>query len=560
MAMAKRLAAGRANQQLFVSMTAEVSVIVPAYNAETTIGACVVALREQSFDRPYEIIVVDDGSTDETAARAREAGATVLSTPRGRPAAARNAGIHAASGKLLCCTDADCVPHPDWLQQICAPFDDPEVAACKGAYATRQRSLIARFVQLEYEDKYDLLRTQESIDFIDTYSAAYRRDILLAHNGFDERFDYLEDQELSFRLANRGYRMVFQEAAVVDHLHSATPAAYLRKKATIGYWKAQVVRRFPGKVVGDSHTPQVMKVQMLLVMAIAITLIAGPLLVAALGAKRWAHNVELVGTSILFLSLIFLLTTVPFVRKAWNKDRAVAAVSPLLLFGRATALSAGYLIGTLRPRRDIGSEPAATKHQFILKRGIDLAGAIIGIVFTLIIWPLVALAIKLDSKGPVLFRQERIGEQGRPFIMIKFRTMQVGAAEQWPELVTSLGLTEPVLKLDNDPRLTTVGRFLRRWSLDEFPQFWNVLKGDMSLVGPRPEEPRVVAYYSDRHRQRLAVKPGITGPMQINARADLSLDERVDLDLDYIEHYSPGRDLAILARTIPVVLRGKGAR
>ncbi len=537
-------------------MTVKVSVIVPAYNAEKTITACVNALRGQRFDRPYEIIVVDDGSADATAARAAEAGATVITTPRGRPAAARNAGIRAAAGEIICCTDADCVPHTDWVQHMCAPFDDPAIAACKGVYETRQRSLVARFVQLEYEDKYDLLRAQDHIDFIDTYSAAYRRDVLLDNGGFDERFDYLEDQELSFRLAERGYRMVFREAAVVDHLHSATTAAYLRKKATIGYWKAQVVRRFPGKVAGDSHTPQVMKVQMLLVMAFVAALVAGA--AGAAGIGRWGAGVWLMPAALLWL--IFLLTTIPFARKAWNKDRTVAAVSPLLLLGRAAALSAGYVAGILRPRRDISAGPATGRSGYRLKRALDLFGAFIGLLFTVIIWPAVAILVRLDSEGPVLFKQERIGEHGRPFTMYKFRTMQVGAAERWPELVTSLGLTEPVLKLEDDPRLTAAGRFLRRWSLDELPQFWNVIKGDMSLVGPRPEEPRVVAYYSERHRQRLTVRPGITGPMQVDARADLSLDERVDLDLAYIEESSLGRDLVILARTIPVVLRGKGAR
>lgn len=540
-------------------MTVEVSVIVPAYNAEKTIGACVAALRGQQFERPYEIIVVDDGSADATAAHAREAGATVITTPRGRPAAARNAGIHAASGAIICCTDADCVPHLDWLSQICAPFDDSEIAACKGSYATRQRSVVARFVQLEYEDKYDLLRTQRDIDFIDTYSAAYRREVLLANGGFDERFDYLEDQELSFRLAERGYRMVFREAAVVDHLHSATVAAYLRKKATIGYWKAQVVRRFPGKAAGDSHTPQVMKVQMLLVMAFVAALVVGAL-VALVGPDRWGIGAWAALLPAFLLLLAFLFTTIPFTRKAWGKDRAVAAVSPLLLFGRAAALSAGYAAGILRPRREIDDGAGGGGSRFNAKRGLDVIGAMLGLLFTSIVWPPVALLIRLDSEGPILFTQERVGEQGRTFTMVKFRTMQVGAAERWPELVTSLGLTEPVLKLENDPRLTPAGRFLRRWSLDELPQFWNVLKGEMSLVGPRPEEPRVVAHYSSHHRRRLAVRPGITGPMQIDARADLSLDERVELDLAYIEDQSLGRDLVILARTIPVVLRGKGAR
>ncbi len=138
--------------------------------------------------------------------------------------------------------------------------------------------------------------------------------------------------------------------------------------------------------------------------------------------------------------------------------------------------------------------------------------------------------------------------------------MQYDAEEALEELLPLEKLEEPVFKLKDDPRRTRVGRFLRRWSLDELPQFWNVFKGDMSLVGPRPEETRIVNYYSDWHRRRLSIKPGLTGPMQVNGRGDLSLDERVQLELDYIENYSLWRDLAIIARTIPAVLRGQGAR
>lgn len=197
------------------------------------------------------------------------------------------------------------------------------------------------------------------------------------------------------------------------------------------------------------------------------------------------------------------------------------------------------------------------KTTYWAKRPLDIAGALAGLIFTIIVWPLVALLIKLDSEGPVIFRQERIGTNGRPFIMLKFRTMQVNASEQWPELVSSLGLNEPVLKLAEDPRITRAGRLLRRWCLDELPQFWNVLRGDMSLVGPRPEEPRIVAYYSDYHRLRLSAKPGMTGPMQIDQRATLTLDERVALDLDYIARQSLRLDISILLRTLPAVIRGK---
>jgi lipopolysaccharide/colanic/teichoic acid biosynthesis glycosyltransferase len=138
--------------------------------------------------------------------------------------------------------------------------------------------------------------------------------------------------------------------------------------------------------------------------------------------------------------------------------------------------------------------------------------------------------------------------------------MRHEAEQELDELIAWETLEEPVFKLPDDPRRTRVGRFLRRWSLDELPQFWNVFKGDMSLVGPRPEEARVVALYNDWHRRRLSIKPGLSGPMQVNGRGDLSLDDRVRLELHYIENYSLRRDLAIIARTLPAVFRGEGAR
>ena len=328
------------------------SVVVPAYNAAATIGDCIAALRRQNCDGPVELIVVDDGSTDDTAALARAAGATVINAPHGHAAAARNVGLRAATGPLICFTDADCAPHPDWLSQISRPFADPDVIGCKGTYATRQRQLVARFVQLEYEDKYDRLRPQATIDFIDTYSCAYRRAVLLANGGFDESIRYVEDQELSFRLAARGYKMVFQESAVVDHLHSATLPAYLRKKANIGLWKMRIIRRFPDRAVRDSHTPQVIKVQMGLAGLLLAALVA-----AAVGMliSRTAAIWLLTGAAA--LALLFLATTLPFARKAWGKDRAVALVAPGLLFGRAVALGWGTLRGILAPSPPLPALP-----------------------------------------------------------------------------------------------------------------------------------------------------------------------------------------------------------
>jgi lipopolysaccharide/colanic/teichoic acid biosynthesis glycosyltransferase/glycosyltransferase involved in cell wall biosynthesis len=537
-----------------------ISVIIPAHNAAATITECLEALARQTLPcDQYEVIVVDDGSVDETAELVRATPVKLICHERSRgAAAARNSGLRAAQGSIICFTDADCAPAPDWIAQIAAPLcQDPETIGSKGVYGSHQRQLVARFVQIEYEDKYDLLHGQEQIDFIDTYSAAYRRDVLLANNGFDENVFYVEDQELSFRLAARGYKMVFQPQARVYHRHSDTLLKYGRKKFQIGYWKAQIIRRFPNRAVKDSHTPQVLKLQMLL-MALLLVSFTLPLLAG------WLWPAAIWWTTVLPLAVAgtYLLTTVPFCRKAWGKDRAVALAAPGLLALRALALGFGYGWGLLRPQKEISDRAENTIGglNYIGKRLLDVGGGLLGLGLTAVIGLPVALAIRLDSAGPVIFKQERVGQDGRPFIVYKFRSMKVGAESELDSLLDLNELAQPAFKLKDDPRLTRVGRFLRRWSLDELPQFWNVLRGEMSLIGPRPEESRLVARYNDWHRRRLAVKPGITGPMQVNGRGDLPLDERVRLELDYIENYSLWRDLVILAQTIPAVIRGTGAR
>ncbi len=194
-----------------------------------------------------------------------------------------------------------------------------------------------------------------------------------------------------------------------------------------------------------------------------------------------------------------------------------------------------------------------------IKRTMDLA---IGAALLLLLSPLIgllALLIVLDSGRPVLFRQRRAGKDGVPFTMLKFRTMVQGAEEQLRELVDLEKLDEPAFKLADDPRVTRAGRLLRRFSLDELPQFLNVVRGDMSLVGPRPEEEAVVALYDERQRLRLGVRPGMTGPMQVYGRGDLTFEERLAMERDYLDNISLAGDLAILLRTPAAIVRGEGA-
>jgi lipopolysaccharide/colanic/teichoic acid biosynthesis glycosyltransferase/GT2 family glycosyltransferase len=528
-----------------------ISVVVPAYNAAQTLGDCLAALEAQTVaPERYEVIVVDDGSTDGTAEVARAHDVWLIQQENAGPAAARNRGARAARGDLLLFTDADCAPAPHWIERLSEPFSDPDVVGAKGAYRTRQRSLVARFVQLEYERKYARMAREEQIDFVDTYSAAYRRDLFLANGGFETLFSTssVEDQELSFRLARKGYRLVFVPHAVVYHLHDVTPVEYARRKLTIGMWKALLLRWHPERAVRDSHTPQVLKLQLVLAASLCFALLATVIWPAA----WWFALAAL---------LLFFGSAVPFLVQIVRKDALVALVAPLLLLLRALALGLGLAVGFVRFWGERGGRRAPISGlNRIVKRAMDVVGSLIGLIVAAPLLAVLAAAIRLDSQGPVFFVQERAGENGRPFRMVKLRTMVEGAEEMLPEMADPADLRSRILKRRGDPRVTRVGRFLRRTSLDELPQLWNVLKGEMSLVGPRPEELRVVRHYSDWHRQRLAVKPGLTGPMQVNGRADLSLDERVALELDYIRDYTVWRDLWLLARTAVAVISGRGAR
>jgi exopolysaccharide biosynthesis polyprenyl glycosylphosphotransferase len=201
----------------------------------------------------------------------------------------------------------------------------------------------------------------------------------------------------------------------------------------------------------------------------------------------------------------------------------------------------------------------ASRSSLVIKRTFDLMTAALGLLVLLPLLPFIALAIKLDSRGPVFFTQVRAGLGGRPFRIYKFRTMRLGAEASLDEVVRLEELSEPVFKVRDDPRVTRVGSVLRRLSLDELPQLFNVLLGEMSIVGPRPEQVEIVERYTSEDRVRLTVKPGITGPMQVFGRGELTFDERLAVELDYIENPSLGRDLRILLHTVPAVLRGTGA-
>jgi exopolysaccharide biosynthesis polyprenyl glycosylphosphotransferase len=205
--------------------------------------------------------------------------------------------------------------------------------------------------------------------------------------------------------------------------------------------------------------------------------------------------------------------------------------------------------------------PTLKAPQVIAKRFVDVVGSCVAIACTAPLWMLVALAIRLDSPGPIFFSQDRVGLGGRRFRMLKFRTMRVGAHAEKDALQHLNTSGDPrVFKIPNDPRISRVGGFLRRWSLDELPQFANVIMGSMSLVGPRPVPEEDFVDYEDHHFRRLGAKPGITGLWQVNGRSAVSgFEERVRLDTEYIDRWSLWLDIKILLSTIPAVMRRTGA-
>ena len=524
-----------------------ISVIIPAKDAAETVEGCLRAVcNQKGLGADYDVILVDDGSTDNTAHIAESLGVQVIRQPNMGPGAARNTGVNACHGDIVAFTDADCAPSPHWLKHHTQPFVDPDVVGVKGAYRTHQQGLVPRFVQAEYEFKYRRIARQETIDFIDTYSAAYRRQQFLANGGFDPALPAAQDAELSFRLARKGYKLIFVPEAIVYHKHGETIGIYIRRKFRYGYWRYFMSHWLPEKVISNTHTPPTMYWQILMLGSIVGLL---PLCIF------WPATVWI----LLGIMVAFYVTAISFLKHLYKSDHKVLLLAPVMLLARAAALGMGVAYGLISPpRMQPRTYTGLSRSERLFKRVLDIFGAIVGMILCAPMLILAAIAIKVDSPGPVFFKQERAGENGKPFQMYKFRTM-IDGAHQMAQATNSNPFKGMVIKIPDDPRVTRAGRFLRRWSIDEVPQFLNVLLGEMSLVGPRPEQVWVVAQYDDNQRRRLALKPGITGPMQISGRAELDMDARQALEVEYINGYSLCRDIKIIVQTLPAVIKGDGA-
>jgi glycosyltransferase involved in cell wall biosynthesis len=326
-----------------------ISVIIPTFNGASRIGYCLESLIQQTGRRSVEILVVNDGSNDDTADVVQQySGVRLITQANAGPAAARNRGALASCGAIVLFTDDDCVATPNWLDAMLEPFENPEVVGAKGVYRTRQKSLVARFVQIEYEDKYRLVARLAEIDFIDTYSAAFRRDRFLEMGGYDISFPVAcaEDVELSYRMSARGWKMKFAPNAVVFHTHPDTLFKYLKKKYKFAFWRVLAVRKHRSKAVKDSHTPQLMKLQLLF----------APLL--ALGLCFDLAVRPSVSASLLIIAG-FLASTLPFSLRAVRKEPAVGLLSPFLLAARACAQVLGVIAGVI----SLGGKPSEVTNK-----------------------------------------------------------------------------------------------------------------------------------------------------------------------------------------------------
>ncbi|NQS98284.1 MAG: glycosyltransferase [candidate division Zixibacteria bacterium] len=312
------------------------SAVIPSYNAAGVVWKTIEALLAQEGAEGLEIIVVDDGSTDDTSEVVRRYPVQYIHKTNGGPASARNLGAPAAEGGIILFLDSDCVPQAGWLKAMTAPFADEEISGVKGVYITRQRSLVARFVQLEFEERYRMLERQEYIDFVDSYSAAFKKDAFFAVGGFDGSFPKAdnEDVDLSYKLAKGGYKMVYQPEAVVEHTHPASLMKYLRVKFSRGYWRMAVYKMHPEKAVKDSYTPQTLKLQIIAAGLFWLGIIWW------ITAGFWYFVVG--------ITVLFLLLTLPFMMGVFRLDPGAAVLTPAMLFLRANCFLAGVGVGVLR--------------------------------------------------------------------------------------------------------------------------------------------------------------------------------------------------------------------
>jgi lipopolysaccharide/colanic/teichoic acid biosynthesis glycosyltransferase len=508
----ERLGLGRRKMQLpQLAEPPSVSVIVAAYAEQEVIGERVQNLLALDYPRDrLEVIVACDGSPDETAARARAAGADrVLELPRGGKIRAQDAAVSGARGEIVAFSDANASWEPQALRRLVEPFADPRVGyVCgevrlRGEGGTNQEGLYWR-----YEIAVRALESRlHSITGGNGAIYATRRESYLI-------VDPIMGHDLSFpfNMVKRGWLAVFApDARSTEKMVPSIEGEFARKRRMMSHTWPIVVR-------GGLLSPRGYGAMY-------------ALMIVSHRVLRYASP---------FLHLVAFAADIALLGQGWVYVAALAAQLGVLA---AAALASAV------PARPLLVARYYVLTTFSLVAGLwDWLARGTSAVLTAPVVGVLALAVRLESPGHPIYTQTRIGRDGKPFKIYKLRTMVAGAEHRGAGLAINQG----------DDRITRVGAFLRRYSLDELPNLWNVLRGEMSIVGPRPTLAVQVQQYTERERGRLAVKPGITGWAQVNGRASLPWSERIELDLWYVEHRSLALDLRILARTFGMVVRGHG--
>ena len=515
------------------------SLIVAAHDEEASIARWVRSSLALDYPRErLEVVVVSDGSTDRTLELATEAGADlVLEVPRGGKVAALNAAVEKARGEVLAFSDANSTWEREALGRLVARFADPRVGyVCgqlrlEGQGGENQEGLYWRYETATRALESRLAGVTAGNGAIN----AVRRDAYIALEPTRG-----QDISLPYELTKRGWRAVFEPAAVAREPMAATLGSEFRRKRRMlaGAW-ATMLRH--GMLVAARLRAR-LRLRDPLPPRPALPVADPPPGCAGdePGAPRAGRAVRRHPRR---------PARVARLRGAGARG-AVARLPGRAVLRRGHRGERRGPLGLPAPRRapDLGEGGGDEVRGPAMSRALDIALAGIGLALSAPLMLIAAVAIKLDSRGPVIYRQRRVGKDGRQFEVYKLRTMRPGA--------DPVGVGTPVL--EDDPRVTRVGRLLRRVSLDEIPNLVNVLRGELAIVGPRPTLAAQVELYTERQRRRLEVKPGITGWAQVNGRAGIPWEERIELDIWYVDNRSLALDLRILGRTARLLLSGHG--
>ncbi len=316
-----------------------VSVIVPVYNGMSTLPDCLDSIDRQDYTGEIEVIVVDDGSTDGSGDYAASRGYRLIRQENLGPGIARNSGAKAAKGDYLVFTDSDCILDNDFISELIKPLINSDIIGSQGWQYTNQRSLVARFIQYEYSERYDLQASSDYIDWIATYGACYRRDVFLQAGGFNETYSS-EDCELSIRLAKQGYKMVYVPTARCQHRHYEKLHSFIRYKYKRAYWTIWLYKRHPNRLVKDRMTPFSRKAMMLF-LAIAL----GAMIVALFWKPFWWTVIVALG--------ITLMMTLPLTFRVIRQDFIVGLLTPFFLLTRTACYILGFIQGLIDYHRGI---------------------------------------------------------------------------------------------------------------------------------------------------------------------------------------------------------------